>query len=115
MAFLSIIGGVVGAIGAMQQGAAEAAQAKYQAAVAKNNKIIAEQSAVYTLQAEHVEEGASRIKTGQVIAQAHAEQGASGVETESGSPVKVRQSTAAVGEMDAMTIWNNAQMKARGF
>lgn len=115
MAMLGLIGGVIGAIGAIQQGQAEAAQGKYQAAVAKNNQIISEQSAVYELQAGQVEEQASKMKTGQVIGEAHAAQGASGLETESGSAVKVRGTTGLIGDIDAATIRSNAAERAREY
>jgi len=112
MAFLSIISGVIGAVGAMQQASANAASAKYQAQVARNNEVVAKQNAVYERQAGQVEEQTVRMKTHEVISQAHAIQGASGIETESGSPVEVRKTSAMIGELDAVNTYLNAQRKA---
>lgn len=112
MAFLSLIGGIVGAIGSIASANAQANAAEYQAAVARNNKIIADQNATYERQTGQVEEQAVRLKTAETISAAHAIQGASGVESESGSPVQVRKTTAIVGEEDALNTYTNAQRRA---
>jgi hypothetical protein len=112
MAFLGLIGGIISAVGAMQQANAQANAAEYQGQVARNNKIIADQNAVYERQAGQVEEQTVRMKTHETISEAHAIQAASGVETEMGSPVEVRKTTAIVGELDAVNTYLNAQRRA---
>lgn len=112
---MAFLGAIVSAVGMFAQGAAQAKADKYQAAVAENNKIIAEQNAVYEIQAGTTEEQAQRIKTGQVLGQAEAAQSASGLDAETGSAVKVRRSTATVGELDALTIRDNAARRAYGY
>ena len=114
MAMLGLIGGLISAVGSLQAGAAGKAQADYQAAVARNNKVIAEQNAVYEVQAGQVEEQASRMKYGEAIGEEKAQQAASGVLTESGSAPKVRQTTQLMSELDAATIADNAAYRAYG-
>lgn len=112
---MAMIGALISGVGMIMQGAAQAKADKYQAAVAENNRIIAEQNAVYELQAGQTEEQGQRMKTGQVISQAKAEQGASGIDAATGSAVKVRQTTATIGELDALTIRDNAERRAYGY
>jgi len=112
MAMLGLIGGVISAFGAIQAGQAQKASADYQAAVARNNKIIAEQSAVYDLQSGQVEEQASRMKYGEAIGEAKAAQSASGIETETGSAPKARQTIQLMEELDAATIADRAGLSA---
>ena len=55
------------------------------------------------------------MKTGGMIAGIEAQQAASGVNPNSGSALDVRSSAAETGELDALTIRYNAQMKARDY
>lgn len=112
---MAFLGAIVSAVGMFAQGSAQAAADKYQAQVAENNKIIAEQNAVYELQAGQTEEQAQRIKTSQVLGQAEAVQSASGIDASRGSAVKVRKSTAVIGELDALNIRDNAARRAYGY
>jgi hypothetical protein len=111
---LGLLGGIISAVGAIQAGQSQKAEADYQAAVARNNKVIADQNAVYEVQAGQVEEQASRMKYGEVLGEEKAQQGASGIQTESGSAPKVRQTTQLMSELDAATIADNAAYRAYG-
>lgn len=105
---ISGIGAGVSAIGSIVQGQAGAAAARYQQAVANNNKIIAERNARFELEAGQRAEEAQRMKTGAIIAEQKVAQAANGVDVTSGSALKVRQSAEVLGELDAQTIRNNA-------
>lgn len=100
--------GVMGALGNIWSGKASKEMAEYKGAVGLIN---AKQA---RLQGQAISD-AQRRKTSGLIGQQHALQGASGVDVGSGSPVDVRASSAALGELDALTILNNAETKALGF
>lgn len=115
MAFLAGIGGLSGAvgligtavstIGAIQQGNAAAAAAKFNAKLAKRDAQIAQQNAA--LEAEQIEERNRRIQ-----GTARANIAASGI-TVQGSPLDVLEESAAQGEQDRLNALifgqNNAQ------
>jgi hypothetical protein len=101
----SLIGGGISAIGAMQQANAQAAAAEYQAAVARN-------MAKYTIEQGQVEEQQQRMKTNAILAQTRAVIGASGVDVNTGTPSQVQVSGQTLGELDALTVRNNAYAKA---
>lgn len=102
-------------IGAMRQGQATAASANYQAQVARNNAVIAQQNADAERAAGHSKEQRHRMEVKRVIGEQLAAQGASGFDVNTGSAVDVRAGTAGIGELDALTIRYNADLKARDF
>lgn len=106
---------VIGAVGAYRQGEAQAQQARYQAAVARNNQIIAQQNAQLAKQQGAVKEQMEREKTAQTLGKQRAALAASGVTLDSGSPLRLQEDTARLGETDALTIRNNAARQAYGF
>lgn len=59
-----------------------------------------------------VEEQTQRIKTAQMKGAQRTAFGASGVDVSVGSPVDVLSDTAAIGELDALTIRSNAETEA---
>lgn len=103
----SIIGGGLSAGGALMAGNATANAANYRAQVADN-------MATYSIAKGSREAQDSLLKTGQMVGKQFAAQGASGLDAASGSAVQVRASTAQLGQLDALTIMNNAAMKAAG-
>ena len=118
-AILSLIGtGVSAAVsmyGQYQQGKAAEAQYKYQAGVARNNQIIAEQNAQDAIQRGKVDVADHRRKVNQIKGSQRAGFGASGVVLDSGSPLDIVADTAMMGELDAQTISNNAEREARNY
>ena len=114
-AIIGIVGGVVSGIGAMQQGQAQADAARYQAQVARNNEIIAEEQANATRQEGAIKAQMEDQKSAQLIGKQDAILGASGVDMESGSALAVRQSQAGLARLDALTVRSNAEKKAWGF
>ncbi len=87
--------------------------ANYNAQVAKNNQITANQNASIALQQGTVQEEAKRIQTGEMMGGIVASQAASGVNPNEGSALNVRSSAAETGELDALTIRSNANLQAR--
>lgn len=95
------------------QGYAQSQAANYQAQVARNNQIVANQNASIALQQGQTQEEAQRIKTGEMMGGIVANQAASGVNPNEGSALNVRSSAAETGELDALTIRYNSNLQAR--
>ncbi|MBN9086238.1 MAG: hypothetical protein J0J01_04980 [Reyranella sp.] len=112
---MNAAGSVMGMIGQGQQAAASAAQANYQAQLARNNQQIAEWNAQRALQQGQVAEQQQRFKTSQVIGTQRAALASQGGDINSGSPLDIVGDSARAGEFDAQTIRNNAAMQAYGF
>lgn len=105
----------VSAYGAYRQGQAQSAADAYQAQVARNNQIVAGQYAQQATQDGENKVAAKQEQTAQMIGAQRAAMAANGVDLDSGSPLRVQQDTAKLGEVDAMTIRNNAAREAYGY
>jgi hypothetical protein len=105
----------VGAAGQIQAGRAAKAQAEYQAKVAENNSVIAQRKADDAIKRGEIDEQQQRVKTAQLIGAQRASSAARGVVVDEGSALDITQDTAAIGELDALTIRNNATREALGF
>jgi len=109
------IGGIMGAAGAQTQAQAQAQTANYQAQVARNNQIIAQQqaeAAVQTGQEQATEQGLrNRAQLGGILAA----QSASGLDVTTGSAPEVRSSAREIGQLEQTTIEHNAALQAYGY
>lgn len=114
-AVASIAGTAMSVMGQMQAGDAAAKSAEYNAAVARNNQIVADRQADDAVKRGQVAEDEQRRKTAQIKGAQRAALGASGVALDSGSPLDILGDTAAFGELDALTIRNNASREAYGY
>jgi hypothetical protein len=111
----SVAGAGVGAYGAISAGNAAQSAANYQGQVAANNAIIADQNAKAATAAGNAQAEQQRMKTNAIIGAQMAGQASSGLDTGSGSPLDVRTSTKELGELDVLTIRNNAARQAYGY
>jgi hypothetical protein len=111
----SAVGTGVNLIGSMQQSSANQATANYQAQVARNNQIIAEQNAAYSRQAGAAETETQGFKTASLVGGELAAQGASGVDPTTGSPIDVVRGSREYGRLDTLNLVRNAELRARGF
>lgn len=111
----TVLGTGVSMMGARNASDASAQAANYQAAVARNNQILAGQYADRAVLAGMSKAEQQDYKTRQMLGTAKATQAASGVDVNSGSPLDVRRSIAEVGELDKETIMFNAQNEAFGY
>jgi hypothetical protein len=110
------VGSIIASVaGSAMQGYSQYQYANYQAQVARNNQVIANQNASLALQQGQRAEETQRLRTGQLMGNIEAQQGASGVVGTSGSSLNVRSSAAETGELDAETIRYNANLSARNF
>lgn len=100
------------AAGQVQQGQAAAASAGYNAKVAARNAEIATQNANFAGAQGEQNVGIQGMKNAARIGDLRANQGASGVDVNTGSSVPVRESLAKVGMLDALTLRSNAVKEA---
>ncbi|NIF51403.1 hypothetical protein [Burkholderia sp. Ax-1724] len=108
-------GAAASAYGAIKQGQAASAASDYQAQVARNNQIV---SNAYAKQAQSDGENqvaAKQAQTSQMIGAERAAMAANGVDLDSGSALRIQGDTAKLGDVDAMTIRNNAARQAYGY
>lgn len=115
----SVAGAAMSAYGAIQQGKAANAQANYQAAVARNNQVIAERQAEATIDAGRAVESNKRLEMASLAGTARARAAASGIDAgyEAGagggnSAADIQESIGLVGEADALTIRSNYARQA---
>ena len=113
--YAAIAAAAVTAAGTYISAESQASQARYQAGVARNNQQIADYNAQVAAQKGQEEESAKRAQATQLIAAERAAAGASGIEANSGSPLKVQSDTARLGDIDAMTIRSNAAREVYGY
>jgi hypothetical protein len=105
----------VGVAGQFMHGQAASQQAKYQAAVANNNQIIAERAAKDAEARGDIAEDRQRRKLALIMGTQRNALAGQGTDLLSGSPLDIIGDTAEVGEMDALTIRNNSAREAYGY
>lgn len=119
IATLSAIAGIVGtgvsALGAIQQGQAQSNAAKYQAAVDRNNSILAQRAAADAVERGKEAEATQRRKTTITLARQRAAVASSGIELDTGSPLDILGDTAQFGELDAQTVRGNTERERLGY
>lgn len=111
----SLASTVVGGLGAIQSARAASASAGYNAQVAANNAKIATQNANFAGAEGEQNVAASEAKTRAALAATLTNQGASGVDINSGSLVDVRESEAKLGMLNTLNIRSEAARQAYGF
>lgn len=90
-------------------------QAGYQAEVENQNRKTSLLAAADAIHRGDIAEQAARTRTRLLISQQRAGYAAAGVELGTGSPAKTSADAAAFGELDALTIRNNAAREAWGY
>ncbi len=115
MPFLAAASAGMQALGSIAQGKAASNAAKYNAQVAENNAKIAKQNATFAGAegAQHQEQ--QGLKNRATSASIRANQGASGIDVNSGSAADVQASQRMLGQLDVANIRANAVRKAYGF
>jgi hypothetical protein len=111
----SVLGAGVSIIGQGQQAAAQRASLEYQAAVSRNNQILAERQAADATERGRIAERNQRVKAQQLAGRQRAVLAGNGVVVDEGSALDITSDTAAMGEQDALTIRANAEREALGF
>ena len=112
---VSLLGAASSAAGQIQQGQQAKSAAEFQAGIARNNAIIAQQKADDARARGEIAAATQARKTKQLIGQQEVALAASGVLTKRDSPLDLIVDTAGLGELDALTIQSNAEREALGF
>lgn len=108
-------GGILGAIGNMNQGAAQSSMYQYQASVAAVNAQIAKQNADYALSTGETQAMVKGMDWRSKIGDTIAKMGASGVAVGQGSSADVLSSMHNIANLDQGIIRNNAARTAYGY
>ena len=111
----SVAGTGLSAIGQMNAASAAQENANYQAEVARNNQVIAEQNARYANKAGEAAITAAQLKGRAKLGALTAALGASGIDVNTGSAAKVRNSATALRQLDTETTAQDAALKVYGF
>lgn len=109
------LGTATSAIGAIGSAEAQGKAASYSAQVAANNATIAGQNAEYATQAGQAKAEQVGLQNRQKLGAVVAGEAASGVDVNSGSNEKIKESQEEIGEQDVGTTLNNAQLQAYGY
>ena len=115
MAFVGLIGGIISAVGTIAGGVAQANAAKYQAQVAANNAIIAQQLATTTIEQTQAKTAAQSMKEAELGGQIKAAQAAGGVDVNTGSNKEVQISHRMLGKLDTENVMQSGQLQAYGY
>ena len=112
---MGVAGAAVSAVGSVEAGEAGKGSADYQAQVARNNALIANENATWTAESGESKVAAQGMKTAQTVGTTKAAQGASNIDVNTGSASDVRTSEAKLGVLDALTIRSNSAREAYGY
>lgn len=113
-----VLGGIgtgISTLGALSQGQSQSAEAAYQAQVASNNQLVAQQYATSANEAGEVAAETQSQQARAVVASEVATAGASGIDPRSGSARQTQQSQRLVGRLNAATAQQQGQMQAYGY
>ena len=105
---ISLVGGMMGAQNAKQEGA-------FNAGMLNRNAALKDQAADETQFAGDTSADWQRVRTGQAVGTQRSVQAANGIDVNSGSAAQLQDDTAMIGELDALTIQNNAAREAFGY
>lgn len=114
-AVAGIAGSALGAVSSYQQGKAQAAAARQQALVARQNQQIALENAAMERQEGLEEARRQRMAMLQEIGKQQVGLAANGVDVNFGTSLDMIEDTAMLGELDALTIEYNAEKRARNY
>lgn len=112
---ITIASAASSAVGSIQQGNAASGAASYNSKVAAQNADIAMQNSYLVGAQGDADVGIQGAKNKAQVGATIANQGASGVDVNSGSAVAVRQSEAKIGMLNELNIRSQAAQKAYGF
>jgi hypothetical protein len=111
---ISAVGAGVSIMGQMSQAKAASNAAKYNAAVATQNAEVQTRNAQMVMQAGQAQVAQQGMKNAAKMGGIIANQAASGLDVNTGSPLDVRSSAAELGQLDALTVRSNAVKEAYG-
>lgn len=110
-----VAGGAVAAKGQAEAAAADKSASQFSAAVLRNNQIIADRQAEDARARGAVAATEKAKETKQLIGRQRVALAAGGGVIDEGSALDLTADTAGIGELDRLTILNNAEREALGF
>lgn len=111
----SVAAGGIGAFGALSEGEAGAASARYKAGLALQNQKINKQNADWAREAGGINAMQSGLKSRQMIGETKVKQAASGFDVNAGSPAEVREAQGEAAKFDQDMIRYDASKTAYGY
>lgn len=105
---MALAGGIMGAQSATQEG-------DYQSALLNQNALYKRRAADETIAAGNTSADWQRVRSKQAIGTQRTAQAGNGIDVNSGSAAQLQDDTAMLGELDALTIQNNAAREAFGY
>ena len=115
LAIAGIAGGAASAGGALLGGIAQGNASSYQAAVARNNAIIANQNADYAEEAGMASADATARKGSAIGGKIKTAQAANNIDVNTGSAARVQAGQRTTAKLDTETVLNNAELQAYGY
>lgn len=115
MCYAALIPAALSVVGGVRQGAAQEASLYSQASAARTNAGFATNAANDAMARGRYDADIQRLRTAQNIGTQRAAQAANGGVVNEGSNAVLQEDTAALGELDALTIQNNAAREAYGY
>jgi len=115
MGAMKVVQGVFGAVGALEEGQAQANAANYNATLAGFNAEQATRNAYMTDLAGSAKAAMQSRETRAQVGSERAGAAGGGVSVNTGSAADVRESTVDLGHLDALTIRTNAAKEAYGY
>jgi hypothetical protein len=99
----------------MMQAQGQKESGAFQSAMLTQNAGFKQQTADETINAGNTSADWQRVRTGQAVGTQRTAQAANGIDVNSGSAAQLQDDTAMLGELDALTIQNNAAREAYGY
>ena len=112
---IGIVGTLVSAVGAFAGAEAQAKQANYQAAIARNNAIVEHYKEINAINAGRQNAQQASLQNAARLAGIRGAIAASGVDPNSGSSELVQRSQREVGELGTENVYHNAAIQAYGY
>ncbi|UEH06668.1 hypothetical protein [Pseudomonas sp. HN8-3] len=115
MCWIALIPAAIGLAGSMMQAQGQKQNAQFQSGMMEQNAAFKNQTANETINAGNTSADWQRVRTGQAVGTQRSVQAANGIDVNSGSSAQLQDDTAMLGELDALTIQNNAAREAYGY
>lgn len=115
MCWMALIPVAIGLVGGMMQAQGQTQNADFQSGMMKQNADFKLRTADETINAGNTSADWQRVRAGQSVGTQRSAQAANGIDVNSGSAAQLQDDTAMLGELDALTIQNNAAREAYGY
>lgn len=115
MCWMALIPVAIGLVGSMMQAKGQTENADFQSGMMQQNAQFKLRTADETINAGNTSADWQRVRAKQAVGTQRSVQAANGIDVNSGSAAQLQDDTAMLGELDALTIQNNAAREAYGY